>query len=183
MACRDQHQASQPTESSDGIVWGIDERNSQLRAYNASNVAAGAIYSTATNSSRDSLGTAVKFTVATVADGEVFVGTSNSLDIYGLLAPPTSPPTAPNSLVATPVSNVQINLTWTDTANNAFGYYVEESADNGNTWSQIATLGPTAAAASVIGLQPNTPYSFRVRAYNSHRRLRVHQHRLGHHHQ
>ncbi len=78
---------------SDGIVWGIDEGSSQLRAYNASNVAAGAIYSTATNSSRDSLGTAVKFTVPTVADGEVFVGTSNALVIYGLLAPrPPRPP-------------------------------------------------------------------------------------------
>ncbi len=152
---------------SDGLVWGIDGGTSELRAYNASNIAAGAIYSTATNASRDSLGTAVKFTVPTVADGEVFVGTSNSLVIYGLLAPPTSVPTAPDSLVATAVSNVQINLTWTDTANNAFGYYVEESGDNGGSWSQIATLDETAAAYSVIGLQPNTPYLFRVRAYNS----------------
>ncbi|MGD0462116.1 MAG: fibronectin type III domain-containing protein [Tepidisphaeraceae bacterium] len=152
---------------SDGIVWGIDGGTSELRAYNASNIAAGAIYSTATNSSRDSLGTAVKFTVPTVADGEVFVGTTNSLVVYGLLAPPTSAPTAPNSLQATAVSNVQINLTWTDTATNAFGYYVEESADNGNTWSQVAALGPTATTYSVIGLQPNTPYTFRVQAYNS----------------
>jgi hypothetical protein len=152
--------------NSDGIVWGIDGGTNELRAYNASNIAAGAIYSTATNPSRDSLGTAVKFTVPTVADGEVFVGTSNSLVIYGLLAPPTSPPTAPNSLVATAVSNIQINLTWIDTATNAFGYYVEESADNGNTWSQIATVAAAATSDSVIGLQPNTPYTFRVRAYN-----------------
>ncbi|HUB24149.1 MAG TPA: fibronectin type III domain-containing protein [Tepidisphaeraceae bacterium] len=152
---------------SDGVVWGIDGGTSELRAYNAANIAAGAIYSTATNSPRDSLGSAVKFTVPTVADGEVFVGTSDSLVIYGLLAPPTSVPTAPKSLLATAVSNVQINLTWTDTATNAFGYYVEASEDNGNTWSQIATLGPTAAAYSAVGLQADTLYTFRVRAYNS----------------
>jgi len=152
---------------SDGIVWGIDGGTNELRAYNASNVAAGAIYSTATDSSRDSLGTAVKFTGPTVADGEVFVGTTNSLVAYGLLSPPNSPPTAPNSLMAAAVSNNQINLIWTDTASNAFGYYVEESGDNGNSWSQIATLSSNAVSYSVVGLQPNTPYTFRVRAYNS----------------
>ena len=143
--------------SSNGIVWGIDEGTSQLRAYNASNVAAGAIYSTATNSSRDSMGTAVKFTLPTVVDGEVFVGTSNSLVAYGLLSPPSSPPTAPNSLMATAVSNNQINLTWTNTATNAFGYYVEQSGDNGNSWSQIATLASNATSYGAVGTPAQHP--------------------------
>jgi hypothetical protein len=152
---------------SDGIVWGIDGGTNELRAYNATNVAAGAIYSTATNSSRDALGSAVKFTVPTVVDGEVFAGTTDTLVAYGLLAPPTSPPTAPTTLQATAVSNFQINLSWNDTASNAFGYYVEESGNGGANWTQIATLGSSAVSYGAVGLQPNTTYSFRVRAYNS----------------
>jgi len=35
--------------------------------------------------SRDAAGLALKFTVPTIAGGKVFVGTSNELDIYGLL--------------------------------------------------------------------------------------------------
>ena len=74
-----------------GIVWTIDSSAytnhgpSVLRAHNASNVAV-TLYSSATNASRDAAGPAVKFTMPTIANGKVYVGTGNQLDVYGLLS-------------------------------------------------------------------------------------------------
>lgn len=76
--------------SSNGIVWEIDNTNHRtggnaiLRAYDASNVST-ELYDSTQAGSRDTAGLALKFTVPTIADGKVFVGTSNELDIYGLL--------------------------------------------------------------------------------------------------
>ncbi len=76
--------------SNNGIVWEIDNTNHQaggaaiLRAYDASNIST-ELYDSTQAGSRDTAGLALKFTVPTVAGGKVFVGTSNELDIYGLL--------------------------------------------------------------------------------------------------
>jgi hypothetical protein len=55
-----------------------------LHAYDATNVAQ-ELYNSAQSGSRDAAGTALKFTVPTIANGRVFVPTANELDIYGLL--------------------------------------------------------------------------------------------------
>ena len=76
--------------TSNGIAWEIDNSNygnggaAVLRAYDASNVS-DQLYDSTQAGSRDQAGTALKFTVPTVADGLVFVGTADELDIYGLL--------------------------------------------------------------------------------------------------
>ena len=76
--------------SSDGIVWEIEQTAWKtggaaiLHAYDA--VSAAELYnSTQAAGNRDKAGPAVRFTLPTVADGQVFVGTANQLDIYGLL--------------------------------------------------------------------------------------------------
>jgi outer membrane protein assembly factor BamB len=77
--------------TSNGIVWMIDPGTNELRAYDAGNLAHELYNSDQAAGTRDKLGTAVKFTVPTVADGHVFVGTSNSLVIYGLLGSSGNP--------------------------------------------------------------------------------------------
>jgi hypothetical protein len=76
--------------TSNGIVWEIDNSNHDnggaaiLRAYDATDVSK-ELYDSTQAGSRDTAGTALKFTVPTVAGGKVFVGTANELDIYGIL--------------------------------------------------------------------------------------------------
>ncbi len=75
----------------DGIVWVIEtrawraaDRPAVLRAYDAANVAR-ELYDSEQRPERDRAGTALRFTVPTVADGRVYVGAKGELDVYGLL--------------------------------------------------------------------------------------------------
>jgi hypothetical protein len=78
--------------TSNAILWLVDSSGALaspnsaaiLRAFDPANSLA-EIYNSEMNSSRDRAGRAVKFTVPTVANGKVYVGTQNELDVYGLL--------------------------------------------------------------------------------------------------
>jgi FG-GAP repeat len=75
-----------------GIVWAYEfGQNNQaiLHAYDATNVGK-ELY----NSSQVQIGAAVKFTVPTVCNGKVFVGTANSVAVFGLMSTSTLPPVA-----------------------------------------------------------------------------------------
>ena len=77
---------------------------------------------------------------------------------------PTAP-AAPTSLSASAISSSQINLRWTDNSNNETGFAIEQSPD-GSTFTQIGTVGANITSYAVTtGLQPSTPYYFRVRAF------------------
>ena len=65
------------------IVWLIDQRGI-LRAFDAADLSH-ELYNSTQVAKRDSLRGAIKFSVPTVANGKVFVGTTNSLIIYGAL--------------------------------------------------------------------------------------------------
>jgi hypothetical protein len=75
---------------SDGILWEIDSTNAQnggpavLHAYNATTLQ-NELYQSSSSGGRDTAGPAIKFSVPTIADGHVYVGTQTELDIYGLL--------------------------------------------------------------------------------------------------
>jgi hypothetical protein len=57
-----------------------------LRAYDAANLA-NELYNSNQNRTRDALGSYVKFSTPTIANGKVYAGTRNSLTVYGLLDP------------------------------------------------------------------------------------------------
>jgi Bacterial Ig-like domain (group 2) len=74
------------TGSSNGIVWAIAAGGGAavLHAYDPANGLA-SLYSSANQGSRDTAGSGVKFSVPTIANGKVFVGTQTELDVYGPL--------------------------------------------------------------------------------------------------
>ena len=83
--------------------------------------------------------------------------------VKGTVAP--VPPAAPSNLAATTVSSSQINLSWTDNANNENGFKVEQSTD-GTNFTQIAMLGSNAVSFSATGLSASTTYFYRVVSFN-----------------
>lgn len=77
-----------------------------------------------------------------------------------------APPLAPTNLIANPESSTQINLSWSDNANNETGFRIERSTGDGS-FTQIATAGANVTSYSNTRLTAGTTYSYRVRAYNA----------------
>lgn len=75
-------------------------------------------------------------------------------------------PRIPSSLSAIAVSSSQINLAWSDTANET-GFKIERRLGSSGSFSQIATRPANVTSYSDTGRSPDTEYSYRVRAYNS----------------
>jgi outer membrane protein assembly factor BamB len=93
-------QGATPVVSSNGannaIIWLIDTSGALttppapntpaiLRAFDANDLSKEIYYSEMAPNNRDTAGLAVKFTVPTVANGKVYIGTQGELDVYGLL--------------------------------------------------------------------------------------------------
>jgi hypothetical protein len=77
--------------ASNGIVWAIEPfvlsqggPPAVLHAYDARNVSK-ELYNSKQNAKRDTAGTQQKYSVPTIANGKVYVGTQTELDVYGLL--------------------------------------------------------------------------------------------------
>jgi hypothetical protein len=66
-----------------GVVWVMDRNANEIHAYDANNLGVELWNSGQRAGGADNLGSVVKFASPTVANGEVFVGTSNSLVVYG----------------------------------------------------------------------------------------------------
>ncbi|MGA7894437.1 MAG: choice-of-anchor D domain-containing protein, partial [Candidatus Sulfotelmatobacter sp.] len=90
--------------TSDGILWAVERKDilsaspgthpAVLYAYNATDVATELYNSGQAIGLRDQPGCANKFITPTVANGKVYVGTQNELDVYGILPNPQTTPVA-----------------------------------------------------------------------------------------
>jgi uncharacterized repeat protein (TIGR03806 family) len=110
--------------ASAAIIWAIDSSAyassgpAVLYAYNATNVSQ-MLYNSSQILNRDNPGGSVKFTVPTVANGKVYVGSEYQLSVYGLgnfLTPPAITP-------AGGVFTNSVTVSLTDTVGNALIYY------------------------------------------------------------
>ncbi len=75
-------------------------------------------------------------------------------------------PAAPSNLRATAISSSRIDLVWIDNSTNEAGFKIERGTSAAGPFSQIATVGADVISYSDTGLNPNTFYYYRVRAYN-----------------
>jgi len=129
--------------NANGIVWNILSQNynskghATLDAHDAANVGK-FLYSSDQNLSRDNPGAAVKFTVPTVANGKVYVGTEAQLSVYGLLNGLTQA-AAPVISPASQAFTSSVTVTMADSTPGAVIHFT----NNGTT--------PTAASPSYTG--------------------------------
>ena len=152
--------------TSGGIVWDL-QGGGVLHAYDATTLKE--LYNSNQAGSRDQLGSYENFTLPAEADGKVFVGTGNSVVVFGLFPAPTAPPAAPSNLIAAQNFGAAVSLTWNNNANNELSFQVERSTD-GTNFTTIGTapgvaLGATAAFTDT-SVSVGQTYYYRVRAYN-----------------
>jgi len=92
---------------------------------------------------------------------------SNTANATTSPAPPPVP-AAPSGLIATAVSQTQINLSWTDNSGNESGFKIERCKGvNCTNYAEIAQVGANVATFASTGLTKNTAYRYRVRAFNA----------------
>ena len=152
-------------DPSGGIAWIMDTGNDELHAYSTLSLS-----TELWNSGPGSIA-AVKFAVPTVANGQVFVGTQSSLQIYGITGAnsPAQAPNAPANLSALPLSGSAIELNWTDSTvspNFATNYTILEST-NGVNFFPVADAGQESTSYTVTGLNQKTTYYFQIVGSNS----------------
>lgn len=77
-------------------------------------------------------------------------------------------PTAPNTLTATAdLVDPKIVLLWAGPSTTETGFKIERSLDAGVTWTRLVTVGPNILTYTDEGLDYDTTYHYRVRAFRA----------------
>jgi len=75
-------------------------------------------------------------------------------------------PDYPSDLKADSISSSQIDLSWTDNADNESGYEIQRKGEN-DEYTIVATVGANITSYSDTGLVYETAYTYRVLAFNT----------------
>ncbi len=105
--------------------------------------------------------------LVTIQSGDNFYGTDMfvaSMSPDGIIMPLYKPAT-PTNLSVTALSPTKVMLSWTDNADNETEYIIEMRKEDG-PWQVVATDTMNAFQHMLTGLQPQTRYTFRVKAVN-----------------
>jgi hypothetical protein len=158
-----------------GIVWELDNtfygapgpgpNPAVLHAYDATTLSE--LYNSNQFGAIDQLGNAVKFTVPTVTNGHVYVGSQYLVSVFGLIPPATNLPLAPENLNATAVSPTSIKLTWTNDPTNERGVKVFRSVGNSSNFVQVAEVSRFMTSYVDKGLSPSTKYFYKLVSFNN----------------
>jgi hypothetical protein len=85
----------------------------------------------------------------------------------GETPPSGNAPASPTQLSAQAVNASRINLQWSDASGNETGFVIERcTGGNCVTYSEVARVGANVTSFANTGLNRNTTYSYRVRAFN-----------------
>jgi len=123
------------------------------------------------------LASGVSSTIAQFDDSLVRIASDGNGNIYSVFSEGKvarsaigTLPTAPKSLTVSQITSTGLTLSWATPDSNGgsalIEYRVEQSADNGATWTQIAKSATNFTSVSVTALGPGRNYRFRVFAFN-----------------
>jgi hypothetical protein len=102
--------------TANAILWAVENSNpAVLHAYDANDLVTELYNSSQATASRDQFGAGNKFITPTIANGKVYVGTTNSVAVFGLLPVATLPTlTSLNPAAGTQGATVNVTLTGTN---------------------------------------------------------------------
>lgn len=155
-------------QTTNGVAWTLNRSAGWLTAYAADNIADVLYTSNDAGGGRDSVGTLTKFSLPTVANGHVFVGTTNALVVYGLLS--ATPPAKPTVATGLASSITPASASVTGTANPegsdtlvSFQYGTTTGYGNSTTAQDQGSGSSSGTFTQAIGgLNPSTIYHYRA---------------------
>ena len=107
---------------------GLGPAPAVLYAYDATNVGKQLWSSSQAANNRDTAGKSVKFTVPTIANGKVYIGTETELDVYGLLGSNPQQVATPTFSPAAGTYTSAQSVTISDTTSGALIYYTTDGS-------------------------------------------------------
>lgn len=148
-----------------GILWAVQPGNpAVLRAYDATNLGTELYNSTLAAGNRDATGSANnKFTPPTILNGKVYVPTSNSLVVYGLLITATPFPTPTGTSASTPAFSPTSTATSSSTSTPSSTpspaltatFSPTPTSTFSATFTPTATMSPTGTSTRALTSSPS----------------------------